>query len=83
MVEYAQVSRRGQITLPAAVRKRLGIQRGDLVILEDRDNEVAIKPAVVLEFETYSDEQIAQWNAEDKLDEDERQTILKALTSKK
>lgn len=83
MVEYAQVSGRGQITLPAAVRKRLGIQTGDLLILEDRDHEVAIKPAVVLEFETYSDQQIAQWDAEDKLDEDEKQAILKALASRK
>ncbi len=83
MVDYAQVSRRGQITLPAAVRKRLGIQTGDLLILEDRENEVAIKPAVVLEFETYSDEQIALWDAEDKLDVGEKQAILKALASEK
>lgn len=83
MAEYAQVTGRGQITLPAALRKRLGIERGDLVILEDRGHEVAIRPAVVLEFETYSDEQIAQWDKEDKLDEDERQAVLAALASKR
>ena len=30
------VSGRGQITLPAALRKRLGLKGGDVVILEDR-----------------------------------------------
>ena len=30
------VSNRGQVTLPAAMRKRLGIKGGDVVILEDR-----------------------------------------------
>ena len=83
MVEYAQVSRRGQITLPATVRERLGIKSGDMMILEDRGTEVAVKPAVVMEVELYTDEQIAQWGAEDKLDDEERRAILKALASKK
>ncbi len=83
MVEYAQVSRRGQITLPATVRERLGIKSGDMMILEDRGTEVAVKPAVVMEVELYTDEQIAQWDAEDKLDDEERRAILKALASKK
>ena len=83
MVEYAQVSRRGQITLPATVRERLGIKSGDMMILEDRGTEVAVKPAVVMEVELYTDEQIAQWDAEDKLNDEERKAILKALASKK
>ena len=77
------VSSRGQITLPAATRKRLGIKGGDVVILEDRGNEIVLKPGVVLEVEIYSDEQIAAWGAADRLDDGERERIVDAITGPK
>lgn len=83
MSETLVVSSRGQITLPAALRKRLGIKSGDVVILEDRGNEVVLKPGIVLEIEHYSDEQIAQWDAEDKLSGQERTDILDTLATAK
>ena len=73
------VSGRGQITLPAATRKRLGIKGGDVVILEDRGGEIVLKPGMVLEIQQYSDDQIAQWDADDKLDDRERARILDAV----
>lgn len=73
------VSSRGQITLPAATRKRLGIKGGDVVILEDRGGEIVLKPGMVLEIQQYSDDQIAQWDADDKLDDRERARILDAV----
>lgn len=81
MSETLVVSSRGQITLPAALRKRLGIKSGDVVILEDRGNEVVLKPGIVLEIQHYSDEQIAQWDAEDKLSDQERAEILDTLAT--
>ena len=83
MSETLVVSSRGQITLPAALRKRFGIKSGDVMILEDRGNEVVLKPGVVLEVQHYSDEQIAQWDAEDKLSEHERAQIVDTLTTAK
>ena len=77
------VSNRGQITLPAATRKRFGIRGGDVVILEDRGSEIVLKPGVVLEVEFYSDEQIAEWDAADRLDEGERKQIVDAVTQRK
>ena len=73
------VSDRGQVTLPAAMRKRLGIKGGDVVILEDRGSEIVLKPGVVLELELYNDEQIAQWDADDALDDAERNRIVDAV----
>jgi AbrB family looped-hinge helix DNA binding protein len=58
------------VTLPAALRKRLGIAPGDVLIVEDRDGELVFKPAAVLEIEHYSDAQIARWDQEDRLDDD-------------
>ena len=77
------VSSRGQVTLPAATRKRLGIKGGDVVIMEDRDSEIVLKPGLVLEVQHYSDDQIAQWDADDKLEKRERRRILDAVTPSK
>lgn len=76
MQETLVVSGRGQITLPAVLRKRFGIKRGDVLILEDRGNEIVLKPGVVLEVEYFSDEQIAEWDAADVLSDQERTRIL-------
>ena len=83
MSETLVVSSRGQITLPAALRKRLGIKSGDVVILEERANEVVLKPGIVLEVQNYSDEQITQWDAEDKLSDQERDRLLDTLAASK
>ena len=42
-----------------------------------RESEVALKPAAVLEIKTYSDMEIAHWDAEDRLEEAERRVLLK------
>ena len=59
MNETLVVSSRGQITLPAALRKRLGIKSGDVMILEDRGDEIVLKPGTVVELQLYGDEQVA------------------------
>ena len=80
MSETLIVSSRGQITLPAAIRKRLGISGGDVVILEDRGGEIVLKPGVVLEIQHYSEDEIARWDDDDKLEDEERARILNAVT---
>ena len=76
------VSNRGQVTLPAAMRKRFGIKGGDVVILEDRGSEIVLKPGVVLELDVYDDEQIAQWEDDDRLEDDERKRIVDAVATR-
>lgn len=83
MNETLVVSNRGQVTLPAALRKRLGIKGGDVMILEDRGDEIVLKPGVVVELQLYSDEQVAQWDAEDTLSDQERTRILDKLPTSK
>jgi len=73
------VSSRGQITLPAGLRKRLGIRPGGVLSAEERGGELVLRPAVVLEMETYSDADIRRWDEEDRLSPGERDRILKRL----
>ena len=39
-----KVTRHGQITLPASVRKQLGIEEGDLVEIEVEDEKAVLMP---------------------------------------
>ena len=81
MTNTLVVSSRGQITLPAGTRKRLGIESGDVMILEDRGHELVLKPAAVVEVEQYDDAQIARWDAADLLTDEERARIVRAVRS--
>ncbi|MGB5201663.1 MAG: AbrB/MazE/SpoVT family DNA-binding domain-containing protein [Sedimenticolaceae bacterium] len=83
MSETLVVSGRGQITLPAALRKRLGIKEGDVVILEERGNEVLLKPGAVFEIGVYSEGEIDEWDKADELSEEERGEIVKRLRTPK
>jgi antitoxin PrlF len=76
------VSNRGQLTLPANVRKRFGIKNGGAIILEQRENELVLKPAMVLEVDMYTDEQVLAWDEADRLDHAERKTVLGHLAAK-
>lgn len=82
MSENLIVSSRGQITLPVAMRKRLGIEPGGVVLVAERNGELVLRPAAVFEIEKYSDKEIARWDNDDRLDETERKAILRRLDTK-
>jgi AbrB family looped-hinge helix DNA binding protein len=44
MPTYSKVTRHGQITLPALIRKSLGIEEGDLVEIEIVDDKAILVP---------------------------------------
>ena len=44
MLTYSKVTRHGQITLPAAVRRSLGIEEGDVVEIEVIDEKAVLVP---------------------------------------
>jgi antitoxin MazE len=44
MTTYSKVTRHGQITLPAEIRKKLGIKEGDLIEIEVKDEQAVLIP---------------------------------------
>ena len=44
MPAYSKVTRHGQITLPASVRKELGVEEGDFVEIEVIDEKAVLMP---------------------------------------
>ncbi len=57
------VGEKGQITVPAELRKKYGITKGEVIIIEDAENKVSLIPAVVLPKYRFD------WDEEDKLAE--------------
>jgi len=82
MSQNLPISKKGQITLPADLRKRLGLKARDTVIAEVRKGELILRPSTALEVETYSEENIARWDEQDRLDGQTRQKIVEKLESK-
>jgi antitoxin PrlF len=48
----SMVQEKGQVTIPAEIRKRLGLKKGDLVSFVETDQGVVIKPAEVIVTES-------------------------------
>ena len=44
MPAYSKVTRHGQVTLPASVRRELGVEEGDLIEIEVVDDKVILVP---------------------------------------
>jgi hypothetical protein len=51
-------------------------------MVEDRDGELVIRPAAVVELAAYSDEEIAAWDREDRIAPEEKTRILKKVGRK-
>ena len=65
------LSSKGQLTLPEAVRKRLGLAKGDMLAVEEKDGQIILKPVSVLPVRMYSDDEIAAWEKENALTDNE------------
>lgn len=59
--ETSKVGKRGVVVIPAAMRRRFGIEEGATIIAEEREDGVLIRPAVTLPIEIYANERIAEF----------------------
>ncbi|MBZ5703931.1 MAG: AbrB/MazE/SpoVT family DNA-binding domain-containing protein [Acidobacteriia bacterium] len=60
-MESAKVGKRGAIVVPARLRKRFGLEEGSIVIAEEKEDGILIRPAVVVPVERYSPERKAEF----------------------
>jgi AbrB family looped-hinge helix DNA binding protein len=65
----SKVGKRGTVVIPAKLRRRFGIHEGSLVITEERDDGIFIRPAVVVPVETYTPMRIAEFLLSNAVDE--------------
>jgi AbrB family looped-hinge helix DNA binding protein len=57
----ARVGKRGAIVVPAKLRKRFGIEEGSMVIAEETNDGILIRPAMVVPVERYTPEGKAEF----------------------
>ena len=60
-----QINARGTLTLPKELRKRLGLEKGGVIIAEVSDDGIILKPAVSFPIEMYADSRIKEFEKED------------------
>jgi AbrB family looped-hinge helix DNA binding protein len=61
MESIAQVSGRGTVTLPADVRRALGLNAGDVLTVRIEDGRIVLTPAVVTPVEIYSEGRLREF----------------------
>jgi AbrB family looped-hinge helix DNA binding protein len=60
-MQSARVGKRGTIVVPAKLRKRFGIEEGSIVIAEETEDGILIRPAIVVPVERYSAQRKAEF----------------------
>ncbi len=68
-MQSARVGKRGAIIVPAKLRKRFGIEEGSIVIAEEKDDGILIRPAMVVPVERYTRERKAEFLLSNAIDE--------------
>ncbi|NMA12764.1 MAG: AbrB/MazE/SpoVT family DNA-binding domain-containing protein [Chloroflexi bacterium] len=49
-MELAKITAKGQITIPIAVRRQLGLKEGDKILFVKQGNEIILKNPTVIAF---------------------------------
>ena len=67
----SRVGKRGTVVIPAALRRRFGIEEGSLIIAEDREEGILIRPVVAVPLESYTPERRAEFLLSNAVDEED------------
>src|SRR5580693_7402755 len=68
-MQSARVGKRGAIVVPAKLRKRFGIEEGSVVIAEETEERILIRPAMVVPVERYTPQRKAEFLLSNAVDE--------------
>ena len=74
IAEVSRVGKRGTVVIPAKVRRRFNLDEGALLVIEEREDGVLLRPAVVMPTEIYTPQRKAEFLLSNAVDtEDYRQ----------
>ena len=73
----SRVGKRGTIVMPAEVRERYGLDEGTMVIVEEQNDGILLRPAVAVPVEVYTPQRRAEFILNNAVDEEDyRQAVL-------
>ena len=73
--ETSKIGKKGVVVIPAKLRRRYGLEEGSLVITEETEEGILIRPAVALPVEIYSPERRAEFLLSNTTNEEEYQAV--------
>lgn len=78
MAELAKLGKKGQVSLPRSILRRVGIE-GEMPLLVEagEDGSIILRPAGVYPLEIYSQRRIAEFEAADRMTEAEKRKLAK------
>lgn len=79
-METARIGKRGTLVIPAKLRQRFALREGDLLVTEEREDGILLRPAVAVPVEIYTPERKAEFllnNAVTREDYDESCRIIR------
>lgn len=79
MSETIRMGKRGTIVIPAPMRRRLGLEEGAIVLAEEREDGVLIRPASVLPIEMYGPARRAEFLLANAVDAEDYARARKAV----
>ena len=71
--EATKIGRRGSFVIPAKLRRIFGLEEGSMVIAEETESGILLRPAVTLPVEIYSDADRAGFLLSNAVDEEDYQ----------
>ena len=72
MGEPTRIGKRGTIVLPARLRKRYGFEEGTMLVAEESEYGVLLRPAAVVPVEIYTPERKAELLLANAVDAEDR-----------
>lgn len=66
--DTAKVGKRGTLVLPAALRRKFGLEEGSVLIAEEHEDGILLRPATVVALEIYTDERKAEFMLSNAID---------------
>ena len=83
-MDTVKLGKKGQLSLPASVLRKLGLQGAATLIVEATDDgAVILRPAAVYPIEVYTDARIKEFEDENRLTKQEQARVRKVLARRK
>ena len=83
-MDFVKLGKKGQLSLPAAVLRKLGVSGATTLLVEaTEDGAVVLRPAGVYPIELYTDERIQEFDKANRLTAREQAQVRKVLSRRK
>ena len=75
----SRMGKRGTFVVPAELRERYGLDEGALIIAEEREDGILLRPAVAVPVEMYTPERRAEFLLNNAVDDEDYREIVKEV----